>query len=64
LEAATPAAVPVVLGLVLLMLGVVLMLIWRVMGHPGYFGRRPEVVDPDVAAAHREGIAAVPEEVA
>ena len=55
-------AVPVVLGLGLLLLGVVLMLIWRAMGHRDYFGRRREVVDPDVAAGHKEGVAAVPEE--
>jgi hypothetical protein len=55
-------AVPVVLGLGLLLLGVVLMVIWRLMGHRDYFGRKREVVDPDVAAGHKEGVAAVPEE--
>jgi amino acid transporter len=55
-------AVPVVLGLGLLLLGVVLMLVWRAMGHRDYFGRRREIVDPDVAAGYKEGIAAVPEE--
>jgi len=29
---------------------VVMMLVWRV-GHPDFFRRRPEVVDPAVAAA-------------
>jgi amino acid transporter len=56
------AAVPVVLGLGLLLLGVVLMLIWRAGGHEDYFGRRRETVDPEVAAGHTMGVAAVPEE--
>jgi MFS family permease len=55
-------AVPVVLGLGLLLLGVVLMLIWRAMGHRDYFGRGRETVDPEVAAGLKEGVAAVPEE--
>ncbi len=55
-------AIPVVLGLGLLLLGVVLSLLWRIGGHQDFFGRRPETVDPDVAAGHRMGIAAVPEE--
>jgi prolipoprotein diacylglyceryltransferase len=55
-------AVPVVLGLGLLLLGVVLMLIWRAGGHEDFFGRRRETVDPDVAAGRRMGVAAVPEE--
>jgi amino acid transporter len=56
------AAVPVVLGLGLLLLGVVLMLIWRATGHEEFFGRRRKTVDPDVAAGRRVGVAAVPEE--
>ena len=55
-------AVPVVLGLGLLLLGVVLMLIWRATGHEDFFGRRREIVDPDVAAGRKMGVAAVPEE--
>ena len=55
-------AVPVVLGVGLLLLGVVLMIIWRLTGHDEYFGRHREVVDPDVAAGRKMGVAAVPEE--
>jgi hypothetical protein len=55
-------AVPVVLGVGLLLLGVVLMLLWRAGGHRVFFGRRTEVVDPEVAAGRKLGVAAVPEE--
>jgi hypothetical protein len=55
-------AIPVVLGLGLLLLGVVLMLVWRLRGHDDYFGRKREIVDPQVAAGHKIGVAAVPEE--
>jgi amino acid transporter len=55
-------AIPVVLGLGLLVLGVVLSIIWRLGGHEEFFGRKTEIVDPDVAAGHRLGVAAVPEE--
>ena len=55
-------AVPVVLGVGLLLLGVVLMLLWRASGHPRFFGRKTEIVDPDVAAGRKLGVAAVPEE--
>jgi amino acid transporter len=55
-------AVPVVLGLGLLLLGGVLMLLWRAGGHEEFFGRRPETVPSDVAAGRRLGVAAVPEE--
>jgi amino acid transporter len=55
-------AIPVVLGLGLLLLGVVLMLVWRLLGHDDYFGRKLEIVDPEVAAGHKLGVAAVPEE--
>ncbi len=55
-------AVPVVLGVGLLLLGVVLSLIWRFTGHDEFFGRTREVVDPDVAAGRKMGVAAVPEE--
>lgn len=57
-------AAPVVLGLGLLLLGVVLMLLWRAAGHEGFFGRRREIADPEVAAGRPMGVAAVPEEAA
>jgi amino acid transporter len=55
-------AVPVVLGLGLLLVGVILMLLWRAGGHEEFFGRERETVDPDVAAGRRMGVAAVSEE--
>jgi amino acid transporter len=55
-------AIPVVLGLGLLLLGVVLMVIWRLGGHRRFFGRTREIVDPDVASGLKLGVAAVPEE--
>ena len=55
-------AIPAALGLGLLVLGVILMLVWRAGPHERYFGRRTEIVDPEVAAGHRLGVAAVPEE--
>jgi amino acid transporter len=55
-------AIPVVLGLGLLLLGVVLSIVWRLGGHEEFFGRKTEIVDPDVAAGRRLGVAAVPEE--
>lgn len=54
--------IPVVLGVGLLLIGLVLMLIWRATGHQDFFGRRREVVDPEVAAGRRVAVAAVPEE--
>ena len=54
--------IPVVLGLGLLVLGAILMLVWRATGHESFFGRSREVVDPDVAAGRKLGVAAVPEE--
>ena len=53
---------PVVLGVGLLVLAIVLMIVWRVTGHDQFFGRRREIVDPDVASGLRPGLAAVPEE--
>jgi amino acid transporter len=41
---------PLVIGLGFLLLGVVLMIWWR-LTHPDFFKRRPEVVDPAVIAA-------------
>jgi amino acid transporter len=55
-------AVPVVLGLGLLLLGVVLMILWRLGGHERFFGRKTETVDPEVAAGRKAAVAAVPEE--
>ena len=55
-------AMPVVLGVGLLLLGVVLMVIWRLGGHKRFFGRDRETVDPEVAAGRKLGVAAVPEE--
>ncbi len=54
--------IPVVLGVGLLLLGGILMLVWRATGHEFFFGRSREVVDPDVAAGRKLGVAAVPEE--
>ena len=55
-------AVPVVLGVGLLILGVVLSVLWRLTGHDRFFGRRRETVDPEVATGAKLGVAAVPEE--
>jgi amino acid transporter len=54
--------IPVVLGVGLLLLGVVLMLLWRLGAHEKFFGRRREIVDPEVASGQKLGVAAVPEE--
>jgi amino acid transporter len=61
-DAVFGVAIPVVLGLGLLLLGVVLMLVWRFAGHGDFFGRKTEIVDPEVAAGRKLGVAAVPEE--
>ena len=55
-------ASPAALGLRLLLLGAILMVVWRATGHERFFGRRAETVDPDVAAGRKLGVAAVPEE--
>jgi len=55
------AGIPMVLGVGLILLGIVLMIVWRLMGHDDYFGRKTETVDPDVAAGRKAGVAAVPE---
>jgi amino acid transporter len=57
-------AIPVVLGVGLLLLGLVLMILWRLGGHREFFGRKLETVDPEVASGHKLGVAAVPEEAA
>ena len=54
--------IPVVLGVGLLLLGVILMLLWRAGAHEKFFGRKREIVDPDVASGQKLGVAAVPEE--
>ena len=54
-------AMPAAIGIGLIILGAVLMLIWRLGGHAGFFGRRRETADPDVAAGRKQGTAAVPE---
>jgi amino acid transporter len=41
---------PLVIGLGFILLGLILMVVWRLGGHERFFGRRPEIVDPDVAA--------------
>lgn len=54
-------AIPAVLGVGLIVLGLVLMIAWRLTGHGEFFDRRPETVDPDVAAGRKTAVAAVPE---
>ncbi len=41
---------PLVVGVGFLLLGVILMVLWRFVGNERFFARRPETVDPDVAA--------------
>ena len=41
---------PLVIGLGFLLMGVVLMAIWRLAGHREFFGRRPETAKPEPAA--------------
>ena len=38
------------------------MILWRLAGNREFFGRKLETVDPEVAAGHKLGVAAVPEE--
>ncbi|MGF1473739.1 MAG: APC family permease [Rubrobacteraceae bacterium] len=47
---------PLVAGLGFLLIGAVLMVLWRLFGprHERFFSRRPETVDPDVAAGRVE----------
>ncbi len=45
--------IPFVIGMGFLLLGGVLLVLWRLGGHERFFGRRPfEAVDPAVAAGH------------
>jgi amino acid transporter len=39
---------PLIIGIGFLILGVFLMLLWRLGGHPEFFRRRPETVDPAI----------------
>ena len=55
------AGIPMVLGVGLILIGIILMLVWRATGHDDYFGRKTETVDPDVLAGRKAGVAAVPE---
>jgi hypothetical protein len=58
---------PLVIGLGFILLGAILMVVWRLGGHERFFGRRPETVDPDVAAgrvAVKETAGAPPEKEA
>lgn len=41
---------PLVVGLGFLLLGAILMVLWRTMGNERFFGRRPQTVSPEVAA--------------
>ena len=42
--------VPFVIGMGFLLLGFVLLVVWRFLGHERFFGRRPfEAVDPAIA---------------
>ncbi len=54
-------AIPAVLGVGLILVGLILMIVWRLTGHDDFFGRKRETVDPDVAAGRKAGVAAVPE---
>jgi hypothetical protein len=43
--------VPLVIGVGFLLLGVVILVLWRLGGHERFFGRKPlEAADPEVAA--------------
>jgi hypothetical protein len=43
--------VPFVIGMGYLLLGLVLLVVWRFLGHERFFGRRPfEAVDPAIAS--------------
>ena len=44
-------APPLVIGIGFLLLGIVLMLLWRAGGHREYFERKPETVPPELAAS-------------
>ena len=46
---------PLVIGLGFLLMGVVLMFVWRIRGHQEFFGRKPEVADPALVARSPAG---------
>jgi hypothetical protein len=51
--------VPLVIGAGFLLLGLVLLVFWRLAGNQGFFGRRPfESVDPAIAAGVAPQVAA------
>jgi len=50
---------PFVIGIGFLLLGVVLMLVWRFTGHSEFFRRRFECVDPEIAAGRRVATEAI-----
>jgi amino acid transporter len=55
---------PAIIGLGFLLLGFVLLVLWRLGGHERFFGRRPfEAVHPDVVAGRKPAAAGVSEEV-
>ena len=41
---------PLVIGISFILLGLILMVIWRIQGHPEFFGRKREVADPSLVA--------------
>ncbi len=41
---------PLVIGISFMILGAILMVIWRMQGHPAFFGRKTEVADPALVA--------------
>ena len=47
---------PLVIGLGFLLLGAVLMVLWRLAGHERFFSRRPETVDAELAAGRAKGV--------
>jgi amino acid transporter len=46
---------PLVIGLGFLLVGVILMVIWRLAGHREFFTRRPSAATPDALGGEREG---------
>ena len=57
--------VPLVIGVGFLLLGAILMVLWRLGGHESFFGRTPETVPPEIAEGRvkvQETAGAPPEE--
>ncbi len=46
---------PLVIGIGFLILGLILMAIWRIQGHPDFFGRKLETADPELVAVSPAG---------